>query len=388
MTATIAQKKGNWYAVIQWRDSDGKQVKKWRATGYTVKGNHVREAKAKANEIKREFELKQGIVSPDILFSDFLTLWLENKERYSVRESTYHTYEKQINNIIVPYFKQKKIVLSDLTDEDIEQFYRYKIETDDVKPETINRYHANIRKALSYAVKAKYITHNPCDTVNRPTGETYISDYYNESELKTLLTAAKGTVIETPVYLAAWFGLRRGECIGLRWSSIDFEKRTLIVNGVIKDKGKASTRNRDMYYDPMPKTKFSIRTLAMPDVAITYLRALKTTQEQRKQAEGYNHQWDDFVCVRADGDLIPLENVTRAFPKLCKKCGLRPIRFHELRHSNISLLLSEGMDLKRIQQHAGHSDIRTTMNKYGHLQVVDYQSAEILQGVFSTLEKK
>lgn len=387
MTATIAQKSGMWYAVIQWRDAEGKQIKKWRATGFPVKGNHIKEAKSKAEEIRKDFERKMGLVDSEMLFSDYLFVWLDTKEKYCIKESTYSTYRKQIENCIAPYFSKARIKLCDLTDEDIERFYMYKLEHDGVKAETISRYHANLHKALDYAVKTKRVPLNPCDTVTKPKGDPFVADYYTEAELGKLLDAAKGSVIETPIYLAALFGLRRGECIGLRWSSIDFDRSTLIVNGVIKDKGKGTTRNRDMYFDPMPKTKASIRTLPMPPVAVDYLRALKMAQEQRKKRKGYNHTWDDFVCVRPNGDLIPLENVTRAFPKLCQKCGLKPIRFHELRHSNISLLLSQGLDMKRIQLLAGHSDIRTTMNKYGHLQVVDWQSAEIVESAFSKILK-
>ena len=167
--------------------------------------------------------------------------------------------------------------------------------------------------------------------------------------------------------------------IGLRWSSIDFDRSTLIVNGVIKDKGKGTTRNRDMYFDPMPKT-------------VTHAPYRCWLSQSLKKGAGgkeeNNHAWDNFVCVRPNGDLIPLENVTRAFPKLCKKCGLKSIRFHELRHSNISLLLSQGLDMKRIQLLAGHNDIRTTMNKYGHLQVVDWQSADIVESAFSKIIKQ
>ena len=173
-----------------------------------------------------------------------------------------------------------------MTDEDIERFYTYKLEHDGVKAETISRYHANLHKALAYAVKTKRIPLNPCDTVTKPKGDPFVADYYTEAELGKLLDTAKGSVIETPIYLAALFGLRRGECIGLRWSSIDFDRSTLIVNGVIKDKGKGTTRNRDMYFDPMPKTKASIRTLPMPPIAVDYLRALKMAQEQRKKRKG------------------------------------------------------------------------------------------------------
>lgn len=76
----------------------------------------------------------------------------------------------------------------------------------------------------------------------------------------------------------------------------------------------------------------------------------------------------DFVCVRENGDLIPLEYVSRAFPKLCKDCGLRELKLHELRHTNISLLLSDGASMKEVQEWAGHSNYSVTANTYAHIQ--------------------
>ena len=384
MTATIQEKSGYWYEIIQWYDAEGKQIKKWRKTGYTVKGNHKREALQKAEEIKHEFERKAALKDSDMLFSDWMLEWLE-LTKHGIKASTYSTYKKQIKNCIVPYFKERKIKLCDLKPEDIQLFYNHKQEVDGAKGATVQRYHANIHKALDYAVKTGRINRNPSDTAEKPKADKFIADYFTEDEMITLLENASGSPIEIPVYLAAVLGLRRGECIGLRWSSINLDAMTLAVNGVIKDKGKGTTRNRDLYFDPMPKTKDSIRTLPIPLFAVEYLKALKEEQDQRKQKKDYNHKWDDYVCVRPNGDLIPLEQVTRAFPKLCKKCGLKQIRFHELRHSNISLLLAHGMDLKEIQQHAGHKDIRMTMNQYGHLQPVNRRTAAITQGAFARI---
>lgn len=81
----------------------------------------------------------------------------------------------------------------------------------------------------------------------------------------------------------------------------------------------------------------------------------------------YNHVWDDFVCVRQNGDLIPLEYVTRTFPRLCEKSGMRPLRLHELRHTNLSLLLENGASMKELQEWAGHSSYSATANIYAHV---------------------
>ena len=112
---------------------------------------------------------------------------------------------------------------------------------------------------------------------------------------------------------------------------------------------------------------------------------LKAQQAAHKATEGYNHDWDDFVCVRPNGDLIPPEYVTRAFPKLCEECGLRRLKLHELRHTNISLHLAEGASMKELQEWAGHSSYATTANIYSHVQV---QSKNRLMDTIGTLLKE
>ena len=123
-----------------------------------------------------------------------------------------------------------------------------------------------------------------------------------------------------------------------------------------------------MYYSPTAKTKSSLRSFPLNDEMVAYLRNLKTQQDQRRTMPHYNHSWDDFVCVRNNGDLIPLEYVSRAFPKLCEECGLRKLKLHELRHTNISLLLTEGASMKEVQEWTGHSNYSETANTYAHVQ--------------------
>lgn len=107
----------------------------------------------------------------------------------------------------------------------------------------------------------------------------------------------------------------------------------------------------------------------MGETVIDYLRTIKKQQDENRAADkSYNHQWDDFVCVRKNGDLLPLEYVSRTFPTLCEQCGLKRLKLHELRHTNISLLLDAGASMKELQEWAGHSSYTTTANIYSHLQ--------------------
>jgi integrase len=372
---TKVLERGDYYHIwISWYNSAGQRKRTTVSTGLRIDGNNKRKAEARRKELQAEYEAKITPNDNDMLFSDWLLQWIEEVKE-SIALSTYTEYKRQITKRICPYFEERKIKLRDLKPYHIQEFYSFKMEHDGVKATTVQRYHANIHSALKHAVNMERLRSNPADKVKLPKVTKYTADYYTIEELKTLLSAVKGSQIETPILLASWFGMRRGEIIGLRWSSIDFKNNLLTVNGVVSDKNPNGTKVRDLYFVETPKTDASVRTFPMPQAAVYYLKCLKANQDyRRKRNPKYNHQWDDFVCVRVNGDLIPLEYVTRTFRKVCKNNGLRPIHFHDLRHTNITLLVEQGANMKYVQTWAGHSNYKTTADIYSHVQTADKQT--------------
>ncbi len=364
--ANLIERENRYYVIINFYSSDGKRKQKSISTGLTVSGHNKRKAEARCKELLIEWEKRLALNNSEMLFSDYLKEWLEHHHS-RIADSTYQEYKKNIHKIICPYFSQMGITLFDLKPQHIQGFYDSRMKENGVGAKTIRRYHANIHKSLAYAVKMGRIASNPADLVELPKAQEHQADFYTVDELKMVIEKAKGTQIEPVIMLAAWFGLRRGEIIGLRWSSINFDTKTLSITGVVKDKGPSGVKNKDMYYSPTAKTKSSLRSFPLNDEMVAYLKNLKSQQDKRRSIEGYNHTWDDFVCVRDDGDLIPLEYVSRAFPKLCEDCGLRKLKLHELRHTNITLLLSAGASMKDVQSWAGHSNFSVTANTYAHV---------------------
>ena len=93
--------------------------------------------------------------------------------------------------------------------------------------------HANIRKALQYAFKTGLLDNNPADRIERPKKERFVGGFYNEKELERLFEVVRGDPIELGVILAAFYGLRRSEAIGLKWDAIDFEQKTLTIRHTV-----------------------------------------------------------------------------------------------------------------------------------------------------------
>ena len=214
------------------------------------------------------------------------------------------------------------------------------------------------------------IKSNPADLVELPKKAKHIANYYDLDECKAIIDFAKDSPIEVVVFLAAWFGLRRGEIIDLKWEAIDFQSKTLSVIGTMSAWGEHGPTLEATHYKVTAKNSKSLRTFPMSDAAAEYLRKLKERQESLQQhRSNYNHTWDGFVCVKPNGDLISLEYVTKAFPKMTERARMKRLKLHELRHTNVSLLLNIGMNYKDLADWAGHSDVGTTMNIYAHLAV-------------------
>jgi len=364
----LREKSGYYYAVLNYTDSLGKRKTKWISTGLTVKGNKKR-AEAILMDARRNFNPEEPkVMNGDILFADYMEKWLDIIKS-SVAVPTFASYSTTVKKIVAPYFREKEVTLKNLTAKDIQEFYLSELER--VSPSSVIHYHANIHKALKYAVKIDLIDVNPADKVERPKKDRYVGSFYDADEVNALFEAAKGSKLELPILFGAFYGLRRSEAIGLKWDAIDFDQNTITIRHTVTScdlDGK-----RVLVASDTTKTKSSMRTLPLVPFMRERLLTLKEEQQENRRLCGRSYIKDylEYVCVNEIGDLIKPHYVTTAFPNLLKANGMRHIRYHDLRHSCASLLLANGVPMKQIQEWLGHSDFSTTANIYAHL---DYSS--------------
>ena len=286
-----------------------------------------------------------------------------------MEKTTFSSYTQMVKGKIAPYFRNTGLTLDRIQAKHIQSFYLHELKT--VSPGTVIHYHANIHKALKYAVKMDLIPFNPADKVERPKKQRYIADYYRQEELERLLEASKDHPYSLLIQMTAFYGLRRSEALGLKWDAIDFERGTISVIRTVTTitlDGKQTEIEQQS-----AKTKSSLRTLPLIGSFREYFLQVKEAQELNKQVCGncYNYEYDGFVFVDELGERMRVDYLTNAFPKFLESHGLRRMRFHDLRHSCASLLLANGVPLKHIQEWLGHSDFTTTANIYAHL---DYKS--------------
>ena len=362
-------KKGYYYVVLSYYDNRNKRHVKYVSTGLPEKGNK-RKAEAALARVRSEFEPPQevGELASDMPFAEYLLEWLDIV-KVRVKATTFSSYEAMIKSTIEPYFRKKGYTLQGLEARHIQQFYTEKLKT--VKPSSVIHYHAVIHQALKYAMKTDLVTQNVAMKVDRPKRNDYQPVFLDAEELQRLFQVVKGTRLELPVLVAAFYGLRRGEVCGLKWDAIDFERGTITIKHTVTSiqvDGKTK-----MYAQDSAKTKSSMRTLPLVGSFAEYFKEVKASQELNKEVCGncYNYEYDGYVFVDELGDLMKPDYLTAYFPQYIQKHGLKRMRFHDLRHSCASLLLANGVPLKQIQDWLGHSDFSTTANIYAHL---DYSS--------------
>ena len=177
----------------------------------------------------------------------------------TVKLTTYASYASLIKSSIAPYFQEREITLKGLTASDIQGFYTQQLER--VNANTVIHYHTIIHRALKYAVKMDMIPYNPADKIERPKKEQFVGSFYDSAEINALFQAVKGHTLELPIKLAAFYGLRRSEVLGLKWNAIDFDANTITIRHTVTACN-LDGKHIEVVADST-KTKSSMRTLPL-----------------------------------------------------------------------------------------------------------------------------
>lgn len=279
-----------YHAKLEWESENGKgRERKSVTTGISIKGltkkkdlaYAERVANNKLNAIVKEQEeilrkkqsaaLRGTASAEGLLFSDFMQMWLATKNpgnmpknKKGIRDNTYSGYETYVNSKIAPWFRERGIYLSDLTAEDINEYYDYELEN--VKATSVYKYHANISAALKYAAKKGFIQSSEfiLANVEHPLADQFRGQFLQQAEAKEFLNAVRGDKLEFAVLLGLVYGLRREEIIGLRWQSIDFEADCIRIEHTVTI---ARINKKTVIIDSdLTKTNSSRRTLPLKPV--------------------------------------------------------------------------------------------------------------------------
>ncbi len=250
--------------------------------------------------------------------------------------------------------------LKDLKKTHIDRLYREKLDAG-LSPSTVRRVHAVLHKALEEAVKGDLIPRNPAAHANKPKVRQEEIEPLDADQAAAFLEAARGDRFEALYVLCLMCGLRQGEALALRWQDIDLDAGTLRVNRQLQRvRGGGGLRFSE------PKNA-SRRTVGLPHRAVIALKSHRKRQLEEKLGAGPLYQDGGLVFASEHGTPLDAQNVVnRHYKPLLKRAGLPPIRFHDLRHSCLSLLAQRGEPIRDLQALAGHASAAFTLQRYTH----------------------
>lgn len=294
----------------------------------------------------------------------FLNDWLENSQKQSVRPRTFERYEEVARLHIIPMLGRHQ--LQKLSAQHLQAFYAQKLK-EGLSTTTVGIFHNVLHKALDTAMKWGLVARNVCDLVSPPRTKGFEIKPLSVDEIHRLLTATRGHYLEALFTLALASGMRRGELMGLKWQDINFATSTLQVRRILT-RVPTMLKAGESYVESEPKTQKSRRNIIIASFALDVLKQHRIRQLEAKLKAGSTWKEHDYVfCTSVGTHLNPTRDILDQLKSLLKKAGLPNIRFHDLRHSSATLLLSMGIHPKVVQELLGHSNISMTMDVYSHV---------------------
>lgn len=350
------------------RRSDGRWVAAITVPGKGQKylyGKTKEEARRKLREALRNQEHGLPVATRRQSVSQFLTRWLEESIKPSVRPRTYASYAQMVRLHIDPLVGHHQLAL--LTPQDVQAFLRQKSETKSqredarLSPRTVQYLRAILRQALGQAMVWGLVTRNVAALTRSPRVEQYEAVTLRPEHAIALLEAARGDRLEALYVLTLVTGIRQAEALGLRWTDVDLEAKTLRL--------RAQLQRVDGEYElNSPKTSGSRRALPLLPLAVEALREHRDRQFFERQAAGADWTNEhDLVFTTANGAPLNARVAVSGFKSVLKRAELPDVRFHDLRHSCASLLAYLNVHPSVIMTILGHSTWRLTMDVYTHV---------------------
>ena len=365
---TGIEQRGNSYrfTVSLGYDVNGKQIRK--TTTFTPPAG-LTERKADklakeeyiifANRCKGLYNLKENMRFSELV-EEYFRLYAPN----NLKPITAYNYEKHIQYHFMEYFGNKK--LKDITTATVSHFFNthktvIKGELRPLSPSNAKRIYCILQSLFKFAVTQGCIKETPCKNVllpkKNPLEETK-QMHLTDEELPEFLSLFQSySVLNTIILMLLNTGMRSGECLGLMWEDIDFKNRKIHIRHTLSDVG-------GRHFLTTPKTATSIRHLYMNDTVIALLKKHKLEQNKLRLALGASFSHPEMVFTSDTGNYKDRSCLNTSFKRFLKGTKFEYMTLHKLRHTNATLLLNNGVDLKIVSDHLGHADIAITAGTY------------------------
>lgn len=358
-------------------DINGKQIRK-TTTFHVPKGTAPTKAKKLAEKAFFEFEQKcKGIttLNENMRFSELFDWYISNYANTELKEVTVFNYDKTAKKHVIPVFGNYK--LKDITTPKITEFYKTLVQLTSERPAlktiTVKKIHTILSSVFHCAVKQGFVENNPCKNAIRPRIEYHEKLFLNEEQAKHLMEVTEDySVFNIIVRTLLYTGMRKGECLALRWEDIDFKNNLINVCNTL------SYANGKRFLSE-PKTKKSRRSIKISDNVVDMLLHHKYEEEKRVMKLGTQFLHPEMVFTTELGNYLDASYFNKKFKEFVSDNGLPPITTHDLRHCNATLLINAGIPLKIVSEHLGHCGVEVTANVYSH--VLDKSKEKVMQAL-------
>ena len=367
----LRKRSKNYIVYLEYFDKETNKRKQKNMVSYPLK----RDANKRLNEVKEEIYKEELLLPNEMILQDFLLDFLE-KYKMNLSITTYNCYMRICKKYIIPLLGDIK--LCDIRPIHIQNYVDDLLDL--LTPQTI-KVHLNILNlALKRAYRLKLIKENVVQFVEVPKNKKYKNEIYNAEDMKKLLEKSRETSLELPIILASGLGLRISEILGLTWNNIDFNDFTITIDKItVRDKGQVILKE--------PKTESSIRTISAPKEIILILKQLKKDRLAAKLRGEKSHR--ELIFYDKNLNPIAQDVLSKKFRYFLQENNLKHIRFHDLRHSHVTMLIDAKVPIKVISERVGHSNVNTTLNIYSHaLREMDQEASDKISDTLFNNERK
>lgn len=324
-------------------------------------GKSQKEVLEKIRVARNEKKAGTLILAPNQTLEVYLTYWLENVAKLTIRTRSYEQYCSTLKAHLIPGLG--KIELHKLTVQQVQNFYAC-LHDEGQAASSIAAIHAVLHQALNHAVEHNLVARNVSSFASRPKVRRHKSQVLTVEQANKLIETVKGQRIEAFLILALTTAARRSELLALHWDDLDLEQKTMRI-------ARSATHAKGLgVYEGETKTETSRRTVLLADIAIDTLKEHRAKQIaiRSELLEGGN-TWIDrgLVFCGEKGNYLAFDTVRRLFLAALRDAGLPHMRLHDLRHSAATILLVKGVHPKVVQELLGHSTISMTMDVYSHV---------------------
>lgn len=350
------RKNGKWEArvTVGTDPGTGKPIRR------SIYGNTQAEVRKQMIAVLRELDKNTYQAPEKVTVAQWMEEWLSTFCANKVKPLTLQSYQGIVKNHIIPAIGSLR--LQAVKGTHIQRLYN-SMTAAGLSGKTIKNVSAVLHKAFGVAMKQGIIAANPCGAAELPKAEHKEIHPLTDNEIPLFLSAIDASPMRNAYALCLFAGLREGECLGLSWGQVDFEKGRITVSQQLQ---KEKTKGGRYYIAPTTKSG-KPRTIEPPPIAFQYLKAERVKQlENRLKAGPAWDNPDDLVFTDEAGKHYALHTFYKRFKAIAASMGRPDARPHDLRHTAATVAIASGADIKSVQDLLGHATASFTLNVYAH----------------------